>query len=159
MPSQNLLRPFGRKTSWCSKTFSGRDCRHASSLLYALCANPCMRKLIANSVLLLMLAVFFRPAFANAGAASFPACCRRGGVHHCTAVARALVPGEPSLRSAVSCPMWHGQLLVSSVAALPVSQSFAFYVRHEALIKRSRSRSYLSSTHSDSQRGPPELFL
>lgn len=117
-----------------------------------------MRKLIANSVLLLMLAVFFAPAFANAPSSSLPACCRRGGAHHCEAVAQAVVPGAISLRSANRCPLWHGPLLVSSIAALPVSHSFASCVRHEALASRTLSTPYFSIIRTDYQRGPPELL-
>jgi hypothetical protein len=118
-----------------------------------------MRKLLANSVLLLMLAVFLAPLFANATSASLPACCRRGGAHHCTAVAHALIPGENSLRAATSCPMWHPPVLVSSIAALLSSQSFALGVRHEALANRARNSTYSSSARSNFQRGPPELLL
>ncbi|HKT24454.1 MAG TPA: hypothetical protein VJR04_07610 [Terriglobales bacterium] len=118
-----------------------------------------MRKLTANSVLLLMLAVFFAPAFANTASAPLPACCRRGGTHHCTAVAHALIPGETSLRAAISCPMWHSPVLVSPVAALLSSQAFALGVRHEAVVNRARNSSYSSHDRSNCQRGPPELLL
>src|SRR5690348_13997921 len=106
-----------------------------------------------------MLAVFFAPAFANATSASLPACCRRGGAHHCTAVAPAFIPGENSLRAATSCQMWHPPVLVSSIAALPSSQSFAFDVRHEPVVSRIGNSSYFSNARSDCQRGPPELLL
>ncbi|HEU5232466.1 MAG TPA: hypothetical protein VFU50_06375 [Terriglobales bacterium] len=118
-----------------------------------------MRKLLANSILLLMLVVFFAPAFANAASAALPACCRRGGAHHCTAVAHALIPGETSFRAATSCPVWHPPVLVSSIAALPSSQSFALDVRHEALVNRAHNSVYSSSASSNCQRGPPELLL
>lgn len=118
-----------------------------------------MRKLIANSVLLLILAVFFAPAFTNAASASVPLCCRRGGAHHCTAVAQVLDGRGISFRAAATCPMGHGPLLVSSVAALPASHSLAIHVEREAFLNRALKARCFSVSDSDHQRGPPERLL
>jgi len=157
VPNRNRCQPCGHKKSWFSKTFFGT--RVPGVLMFVVCSScsSLMRKLIANSVLLLLLAVFFAPAFANTTSTSLPACCRRGGAHHCTTVA--LIPGGISFRAAHSCPMWHAPLLVSSIAALPSSQLFAFHVRRERVESRLGTSSYSSSAHSESQRGPPELLL
>src|SRR5581483_3064068 len=100
-------------------------------------------------MLLLMLAVFFAPAFANTASTSLPACCRRGGAHHCTAVARAFIPDETSFRAATSCPLWHPTVLISSIAALPSSQWLAFGARHEALVNRAQNSDYSSGASSN----------
>src|SRR5579884_1452163 len=135
--------------------------RVPESLIFVVCSScgSQVRKLIANAVLLFILAVFFAPAFANTTSTSLPACCRRGGAHHCTAVAHVLIPGETSFRAATSCPLWHPTVLISSIAALPSSQSLAFGARHEALVNRAHNGAYSSSARSNFQRGPPELLL
>ena len=158
VPNQNYHRVHGPRRNWCYKTFLGRECKGPFPLLYAHCANSNVRKLIANSVLLLTLGVFFVPAFANPALTAVPVCCRRGGAHHCSAVAQVLNKSETSLRARNSCPMWHGPLLVSGITGLPASMSLANVLNRQLLASRPLALSLLANHSSEYQRGPPKLL-
>ncbi len=75
-----------------------------------------MRRSIASTLLLLMLAALLPPvAVANVGS-PVPACCRAGGPHHCAAMAASL--GTSGVRvEGQSCP--YRKHLAFSVTAAP----------------------------------------
>src|SRR5579862_33070 len=120
----------------------------------------------------LLLAIFsfslIGPAlFAGAGA-DLPACCRRGGTHHCAMMDMAQDADAPpsglSLNTLLSkCPFFPkgGAVLSGSGAALlaaaqPESRTVQ---HHRATPLRPVSRYYLAVDRSHQKRGPPVLPL
>lgn len=119
---------------------------------------PFVRRLAANSLLLLFLGMFIAPAFTAATTSSpLPACCRRGGAHHCAMMAAMLMSEEGnSFRSVNPCPMQRQGQLGSTVAiALPVSRSAHIDLRPETLVGRAVSRAVFTLAPTNYQRGPP----
>ena len=120
-----------------------------------------MRRLVANSLLLLLLGMFIAPAIMAVTTDSpLPACCRRGGAHHCAMMAAMLMSEEgDSFRSVNPCPMQHQGHLGSTVnLALAVSPSGHFELRPEALISCTESDHELRSALANHPRGPPPLL-
>jgi hypothetical protein len=117
-----------------------------------------MRRAIANSVVLVMLSIFFAPAIAASAPNPVPLCCRRGGAHHCTAVATMMSTDETGLRTNNPCPMRQGPQLGSSVVALPASLSAHIKLHGQSGISRVISQWYLAPVSADHQRGPPTLL-
>ena len=117
-----------------------------------------MRRLVANSVLLVMLGIFFAPAVTAAAPQPLPICCRRGGAHHCAAMAQMPSTSGKNFRSENSCPMRQAPLLGSSVVGLPASRSAEIQLWQHALIGAPVSRCHFRIARSDRQRGPPSLL-
>ena len=116
-----------------------------------------MRRLVANSLLLLFLGMFIAPAFTAATTSSpLPACCRRGGAHHCAMMAMLISEEGTSFRSVNPCPMQHqGQLGPTVAIAPPASQSAHIDLRPETLVSRAVSRAEFTLALANHQRGPP----
>jgi len=117
-----------------------------------------MRRLVANSVLLVMLGVFFAPAMMIAAPAPTPICCRRAGAHHCSASTETANAGGNAFRANRGCPFRQASQLGSSRIALPVSEAAAANLSQHVLIGVAVSRRYFTSSYSDPQRGPPALL-
>jgi hypothetical protein len=113
-----------------------------------------MRRAIANSVVLVMLSIFFAPAIAASAPNPVPLCCRRGGAHHCTAVAAASAEGT-TFRVDNPCPMHQGPQLGSSVVALPAALSAGVELGHSGRIAAIIPEWYSARFYAEYQRGPP----
>src|SRR5437016_2019541 len=69
-----------------------------------------------------------------------PACCRRGGAHHCAMMAMLMGSEGTSFRGISPCPMQHAEQLGSTVAiALPLPLTAHPDLSHEKLISAASS--------------------
>src|SRR5579859_7328681 len=108
-----------------------------------------MRRAIANAVLLVTLGIFFAPALTALAAPPVPICCRRGGVHHCAAMAETLGTQGTSLRCASACPMRQAPQLGSSVVALTVSRATHIELHRQLMIAAAVSQRHFAAAQSD----------
>ncbi|HET9742472.1 MAG TPA: hypothetical protein VFQ00_06970 [Terriglobales bacterium] len=115
-----------------------------------------MRRFAANSLLIAMLALFFAPALAAAVPVPVPACCRRGGQHHCMAMA--VAPESTGFRRDSRCPMRLGAQLCSMQAALPGFGGSQLWFRTSSLIFSIRDSGPLLLARADHLRGPPPVL-
>ncbi|HVH87097.1 MAG TPA: hypothetical protein VM912_10250 [Terriglobales bacterium] len=117
-----------------------------------------MRRLVANSVLLVMLGLFFAPAIAIAAPAPVPMCCRRGGAHHCSAASEVMGTSANGFRANHACPFQQGSQLGSSKVALPLAQAAAMDLCRQLVVGNAVSQRHFTASYSDYQRGPPALL-
>jgi|SRR5215469_1834868 len=117
-----------------------------------------MRRLTASSILFLILAPFFVPVISAAAPAPVPLCCRRGGAHHCSAMAEVLQSGGNSIEASNPCPMRQGQQLASLIVALPPSSCTHTAIARQLFIGKVVSRRHFTPFDTDHQRGPPALL-
>jgi hypothetical protein len=118
-----------------------------------------MRRTLANAVLLVTLGIFFAPALTALAAPPVPICCRRGGAHHCAAMAETLGAQGTSLRSTSACPVRQAPQLGSSVVALTVSRAAHVELHRQLIIAMAVSRRHFAPVHADHLRGPPSLLV
>jgi len=118
-----------------------------------------MRRLVANSVLAVMLGTLFAPAIVASVRQPVPICCRRGGAHHCVMTADTIASGGTVFRSNNPCPMRQGWQLGSSLIALPVSRSAQFESRQPSVSPGLVLNQYVARVFSDHLRGPPALAI
>ena len=117
-----------------------------------------MRKLAANSILLLIMGPFFVPVISAAAPSPIPACCRRGGSHHCEAMAQMLASSRDALRANNPCPMREGRQLATVIAALPRSYTTHNGLARQLLVRSAVSVRHFAPTDTEHQRGPPALL-
>jgi hypothetical protein len=113
-----------------------------------------LRRFIANSLLLLCFGVLIAPISPAIVASNVPECCRRGGVHHCSAMA-STVAGEAAFHSQNDCPMQRGGHAVASSAALPISPSASVVKKIQPLGFADLSRASSPSRNAGHGRAPP----
>jgi hypothetical protein len=118
-----------------------------------------MRRLLANSLLVVMLGLFFAPAIVASVPQPVPICCRRGGAHHCAMTAEMMSTNGTAFRCNNPCPMRLGSQLGSSLVALPISRSAQIEFSRQSLIATAVSRRHVTIIHSDFSRGPPPESL
>lgn len=116
-----------------------------------------MRRFIANSVLLVMLGIFFAPALTAFTIPSIPMCCRRGGSHHCAMMAEMMRDEGTSLRASNPCPMREAPQVGSSIIALPVSRTLHCELARQGLIIATISFRQYALALLVRQRSPPAL--
>jgi hypothetical protein len=116
-----------------------------------------MRRVVANCVVLVLLGIFFAPAIAAAAPNPVPLCCRRGGAHHCLAMAAIMGTDGTCVRANNPCPMRQGPQLGSSVIGLPASLATSFELGDQARIRGVVPEGYFAPVSADRQRGPPTL--
>jgi hypothetical protein len=113
-----------------------------------------MRRSVANSLLLLFFSLLIAPFSPADSSSNLPECCRRGGAHHCAAVASVL-NGETALHSQNACPMQrHGHAATSS-AALPVAESAAILAQMQPLTSKQLAPAVSFSRQAGRERAPP----
>jgi hypothetical protein len=125
-----------------------------------------LKRLIADTMLVILIASLLAPLALGFQQSSVPACCRRNGKHHCMAGMSGMMPSNdkaPSFRTLPSrCPFR------STVATLvPVAQprvertSATTYVPPSAILAGEQESFTVSvSAHfAFSQRGPPTRSL
>jgi len=121
-----------------------------------------MRRCLAISMLLLFLAPFFSGFFGvSAAEASLPACCRRGGKHHCEAYPQQSSEdrGFGSVRE--KCPYSPAALTIvvlPSFAPTTASAIYAGVVRHASVAPQTDARRRISYDRARQKRGPPSLL-
>jgi hypothetical protein len=118
-----------------------------------------MRRLLANSLLAVMLGLFFAPAIVASVPQPVPICCRRGGVHHCAMTAEMMSADRTAFRCNNPCPMRQGAQLGSSHVALPISLSAQIALGRQSLIAGAVSCRHVTIIHSGFSRGPPPESL
>jgi hypothetical protein len=127
-----------------------------------------LRKLLS----ILLLAVFGLPlvsplfALTATSGGALPACCRRGGQHHC-----AMSPAErgqfagkrPEFRNPTEkCPYSTASMAVSQhtyIGFLPAEAIFAGLVSHPTVAAQTESKWRIARDRTRSKRGPPSHFL
>src|SRR4051812_42876447 len=114
-----------------------------------------MRRAVANSVVLVLLSIFFAPAIAASAPNPVALCCRRGGAHHCTAMAAMVSTDRTCFRTDNPCPMGQGPQLGSSVVALPGSLTSQVGISGRWLLGRAALSSHFAPLRAEHQRGPP----
>jgi len=110
-----------------------------------------MRRVLAGLLLVLWMAGVCLPLLQ--AQPNVPACCRRGGTHHCAAPGL----GEGYRSTALACPYRHRSALTSqSAAALPVSATvISAKSRSTDLVCRASSDITRQTAGTVPQRGPP----
>jgi hypothetical protein len=118
---------------------------------------------------ILLLAVFglpiATPLFALSGSQDsvLPACCRKGGKHHCMSMAQHnQLAGDGSQWTAPvdRCPYCPASVAVSHVDHLALTASqviFAGVVSHPAVHAQTESKRRISRDRSRQKRGPPSI--
>jgi hypothetical protein len=115
-----------------------------------------MRRIVANSLLLITLGVFFAPVLAAELPAPVAQCCLRTGKHHCAAMSVGRDSGN-SFRATNDCPVRGAQ--ASSISAF-VSGIHSAQVElcSRALIGSAVARQRAASIRADHLRGPPAIL-
>jgi hypothetical protein len=113
-----------------------------------------MRRSVAITLLLLMLAVFLAPAALATVTNPLPACCRAEGRHHCSAMAASMVPSGVRVEGQ-SCPYRKPLVFFVSAAPPPAAKTVVPAATHSVL-RESYSEVFVSHREpAHSQRGPP----
>jgi hypothetical protein len=93
---------------------------------------------------------------------SLPACCRRGGKHHCASMEQAhrqQPPSGPAVKAVRQCtnfPQTDGVRAFSNSILVSMSQSFfASIVSHPSVHPQTEARQRVSFSRSCQKRGPP----
>lgn len=117
-----------------------------------------MRKLAAISIVLLIMGTFFVPVISAAAPSPVPVCCRRGGSHHCEALAQLPASSSDAIRASNQCPMRQGQQLATVIAALPQAYSAHNGIARQLLVRSAVSERHFAPIDAEHQRGPPALL-
>jgi hypothetical protein len=118
-----------------------------------------MRRLIANSVLLVILGTFFAPALTSVASPPVPLCCRRGGMHHCAMMTQMLLVHCTSVYPDNPCPMRRAPQLGPCSIGIPVSGFAHSESYHQALVFAGITGKDFSPVPPDNQRAPPAYLL
>lgn len=123
-----------------------------------------MRRALAISLLLLFSFSLISPLFASdAIEASLPACCRRGGKHHCALSAEVLSPQGRSIGIITEkCPFTPAIAVAAHFPAIapPTGDAvFAGLVSHPGIHAQTSAQYRISFDRSRQKRGPPNLVL
>ena len=124
-----------------------------------------VRKLLS----MLLLAVFFAPfatpllAFDGAQSTGLPACCRKGGKHHCMAMGTSMPDDTPHLNALRErCPYSPASVIAPyrDLHALATAKAvFAGVVSHSAVHAQTESMLRIAQVRSRQKRGPPPSIL
>lgn len=109
---------------------------------------------MANSLLLLFLSLLIAPISSFATSSNLPECCRRGGAHHCAALASGL-SGEAAFHSQNDCPMQHLGHVAATSAALPMSVASSISAETQHLAFTELPQVVSASKHAGRERAPP----
>ncbi|MDE3195801.1 MAG: hypothetical protein KGN84_05635 [Acidobacteriota bacterium] len=122
-----------------------------------------MRRFCAVLLVALISFLLLGPAFAASPENNLPACCRRGGKHHCSLNAKSGGSNGPALNADGRCPLYYAQgpAVAGSSVRFAVAAGMAVGQRpvardpgagHQSTVRGSSAaiRSFLS-------RGPPSL--
>lgn len=127
-----------------------------------------LRRFLSITLLALFGLPFLSPFFAISakGDSSLPACCRRGGKHHCmiTRASREDAAGAGLMLQAPlkKCPYYPVSPSVfhqSQFGIAPSQIIFAELLSHPAVHAQLQSKQRISRSRSRQKRGPPSLFL
>lgn len=131
-----------------------------------------MRRFTAISVLLLLISSWGAPLVASVASesgAQLPACCRRGGKHHCAMMMEAYLRLASGNKPALIAPPQHCPLYPQGIpqnrtseteATLPSAGAlYADLQSHPARHSQTFARYRISFDRSRSKRGPPSFIL
>jgi hypothetical protein len=125
------------------------------------------RRYIVAVIYAVLIAPLLLPLSLTDAESTTPACCRRGGIHHCAMAAQndaasEATSGKIIAKQATSCP--HCSLLFFS--AFPhhfgIPASLVFFAgldRHSADTSQVEARARVSAVRSHQKRGPPADIL
>jgi hypothetical protein len=120
---------------------------------------------VRRSWAILLLAVFsftlIGPAVFASADAKLPACCARGGKHHCSSMSTVDTPGQAFQATRQPCPYYPkgGAVPVHTYAALHYGSQtfFASIQSHPAVHAQTEAQYRTSFSRSRQKRGPPIL--
>lgn len=112
-----------------------------------------MRRVVANSLLLITLGLFFAPVLAAELPAPVPQCCLRGGKHHCAAMLQ-VGGAEKTFRATNQCPVRGVQASSVSAIVYPTQPSQVEF-GIEALVAPVVAGFAAATICTDHLRGPP----
>jgi hypothetical protein len=123
-----------------------------------------MQRGIASILTLLFCWLLALPLFASSGELRIPACCRKGGKHHCMAMHIAQLSDAALSVDTVAekCPCCPHSTTASHAqfCAPPTNEAvFAGVVRHPAVSPQTEASYRVSYDRSRQKRGPPSLIL
>jgi hypothetical protein len=138
------------------------DAAEHQPVAWSRCYAFSMRRWFASVLLLLTALLPLQPLIASAQAdASLPACCRRGGVHHCMIETVTLADsGTQSSVRPSPCPLW--KLTVSpAVVAVAVAAPFlpSKPAMAEDVVVLAPSFKFVGLARSRSARAPPAAIF
>jgi hypothetical protein len=128
--------------------------------------NNGVRRLLSIVLLVIFSFPLISPVLAltSGSDASLPACCRRGGAHHCmlmrtaestgSAVSLTATPPRCPAFPAVVTPVKHGDLSFHAASLI-----FAEIVSHPAVRTQTEARARVALDRSRQKRGPPVDLL
>ncbi|MBV9434801.1 MAG: hypothetical protein JOZ44_02040 [Acidobacteria bacterium] len=115
-----------------------------------------MRRVIANSLLVITLALFFSPALTAVTTQPIPICCRRGGMHHCAMMAQMIGREQGTVLHANNpCPMRHESQIGTAPYGLPASESIEASSVQQLLSGVSSPNARVVAFFVSRERGPP----
>ncbi len=121
-----------------------------------------MRRWLAISMLLLFFAPFVSGFFgASEAEASLPACCRRGGKHHCEAFPQQSSDNKGFGSVGEKCPYSPAALAIVVLPSFAPTTAAAIYagvVQHASVAPQTDARRRISYDRARQKRGPPSLL-
>jgi len=123
-----------------------------------------VRRVLSISMLLLFSFSLISPLIgSDAVEANLPACCRRGGKHHCALLSESLSKQGKSIGIiAEECPFTPAVPAVAHFSAIvpPIGDAvFAGLISHPAIHPQTAAKYRISFDRSRQKRGPPSLIL
>ena len=122
-----------------------------------------LQRLLSILLLLVFGLPYASPLLAADSDARLPVCCRRGGVHHCEAMADMDGPAGATHVGSLSpkCPFAPSAVTAVAFRPLamlaPVSYVFATLLSHPAGVPQTESRARMSCSRTRQKRGPPSF--
>lgn len=121
-----------------------------------------MRRSIALVLAIVFSSLLILPAFAGLTESNLPACCRKGGKHHCAmSMMEIPAPSGPTFSNGEKCPCFPRFTVATHVEtfAPPLSYAvFAGLVKHPAVQAQTQAAYRISYDRSRHKRGPPSLL-
>lgn len=164
------------KKTITGEILKGRDSSQPSTFPCALTASVCEKRLggvemsaVRKLLSILLLAVLGLPmaaplmALSRTDETSLPACCRRGGAHHCMGVATHAQQqnGSPQWAAPAErcpyCPAFVTGVHADQLALTVAEASYAGIVSHPTVHAQTESRQRIARDRSRQKRGPPQL--
>jgi hypothetical protein len=123
-----------------------------------------MRRVLALPLLLVFSWMLIAPAFGPDADANLPACCRRGGKHHCTMHRMGQIGGSQKGFTSVSekCPYCPASTCAVAPVTYKPETGNALYIKLVSMPARASRTKVLyriSLFRSHQKRGPPNLFV
>jgi hypothetical protein len=117
-----------------------------------------MRRIVANTLLVLLTCIPILPYLSTTSRTDLPACCQRDGKHHCTMMSAESSSGGGLQAKSEKCPLYPlATFFARNQVACPRETAifYAGIVSHPALHAQIDANYRVSNSRSHQKRGPP----